>query len=129
MRQISTRGHRRPQAVARAIAQAAALLAAAAAAQAQEAPNVRVSVVESTSDATVLRIIVADPKLETVSTPAGRFERFAQRGTSIGGADASRIGQPELPVAGFSLALPLDGERTVVDVKPEGEAQTLSARL
>ena len=38
-----------------------------------------------------LRITVADPKLETVSTPAGRFERFAQRGTSNGAVGAGCI--------------------------------------
>lgn len=118
----------RARTVARAVAQAACL-AAAAAAQAQEAPNVRIGVVESTAEATVLRITVAEPKLETVDTPAGRFERFSQRGSSVGGADASRIGQPEIPVAGFSLALPLDGDGTNVEVKPEGEPVALSARL
>jgi len=129
IRRARGRLHHPAQAVA--LAAAALALAAAGTARAQEAPNVRVQLVEAGSDATVLRVVVADPKLESVSTPGGRFDRFAQRGTSIGGvaADSSRIGQAEVPIAGFSLALPLDGDQTAVDVQPEGQPLTLAARL
>jgi hypothetical protein len=110
---------------ARSLALAAALAAAGPASAA-----VSVQVLEQGPRSTLLRMTVTAPKLIGVATPAGAFERFAQESTTglRGGDDV--LGQPELPVAGFPLALPvnLDGAPQIT-VRPEGTVRTLTTRL
>ncbi|CAD5373783.1 Dockerin-like protein [Rubrivivax sp. A210] len=97
------------------------------------AAAVQVTVLEQTGAGTVLRITVDPPLLDKVETPAGSFDRFSQRlgaGMVLGGAD--RVGQPEMPVAGFPLALPVDlkeGETATVVVEPEGPPHEMPALL
>lgn len=94
------------------------------------APGVRIDTVSSTADATILRVTVPKPTLDSVETSSGLFQRFSQRG--IPGAvssDSSEVGQPEVPVSGFSLALPVDGQGSDVTITPEGGIQRLPARL
>src|SRR5690606_13070649 len=109
----------------------AALLGLAQTATAQTAPaGVRIEPVSITPSETVLRVVVAPPQLDKVETPSGVFHRFSQRGAyGAVGVDRSEIGQPEIPVAGFSLALPVDGKDSSVNIEPEGEIQRLPARL
>lgn len=92
---------------------------------------VSVQLVEAGPRSTLLRIIVDSPKLEDVDTPAGKFQRFSQREGGQGGSrlgDGS-VGQPELPVIGFPLALPLDLKGVDVEVKPEGEPSSQNAAI
>lgn len=100
-------------------------------AQAQTAPALRVDTVSSTADETVVRVTVPKPELDNVETPSGVFQRFALRqGGATMIADSREVGYPELPLSGFSLALPVDGDgKTVVEIKPEGSLQRLQARL
>lgn len=108
----------------------ATLLALATWAGAPAQATVSVEVVEQGPRATVLRVHVSAPELLTVDTPAGAFQRFSQRSaTGLRGGAALR-GQPELPVAGFTLALPV-GLKTapIVQVQPEGRVNTLKTRL
>lgn len=91
---------------------------------------VKVTVVEQGSRATMLRIEVDKPSLQSVDTPAGKFERFAQDGAGSMLGGISHRGMPELPLTGFPLALPIDlKEDPQVDVRPEGDMQTMQARL
>lgn len=94
------------------------------------APGVRIDTVSISPDATVLRVTVPKPMLANVETTSGLFQRFAQ-GSAPGavGNGSDDVGLPEVPVAGFSLALPVDGKGGVVDIAPEGGIQRLPARL
>ncbi|HEX5355562.1 MAG TPA: C25 family cysteine peptidase [Aquabacterium sp.] len=97
---------------------------------AQTAPGVRVDTVSMSADQTVLRVTVPTPMLANVETSSGLFQRFAQKGgTGAVSSDSSDVGLPEVPVAGFSLALPVDGKGGTVDIVPEGGLQRLPARL
>jgi hypothetical protein len=92
--------------------------------------GVRITTVSVGADTTVLRVTVPKPTLDDVDTTAGLFQRFSQRnGTGAVNQDRSEIGRPEVPVSGFSLALPVDGRGGTVDIAPEGEIQRLQARL
>jgi hypothetical protein len=97
---------------------------------AQSKPGVQIITVSTSSTETIVRIVVPDPVLETVKTDAGAFERFSAR---EGGAavinDSREIGLPELPLTGFSAALPVDGEGATVDIQPEGGIRRLQAKL
>lgn len=94
------------------------------------AAAVTVQVLEQSSSVTQIRLTVGRPNLVKVDTPAGSFERFAQDSTTGLRAGADVFSQPELPVAGFPLALPLDlaGAPDVV-VRPEGTVNTLATLL
>lgn len=97
---------------------------------AQTAPGLRIDTVSITADQTVLRVTVPKPLLANVETPNGVFQRFAQGGApGSSGQDSSDVGLPEVPVAGFSLALPVDGQDNTVDIAPAGDIQRLQARL
>ncbi|MDO9236845.1 MAG: C25 family cysteine peptidase [Aquabacterium sp.] len=97
---------------------------------AQTAPGVRIDTVSITPDATVLRVVVPKPTLVSVETDSGAFQRFSHRGTGGSSSqDSGDVGLPELPVAGFTLALPVDGKGGVIDIAPEGDIQRLQARL
>ena len=99
-------------------------------AHAQTAPGVRIDTVSTSSDQTVVRISVPKPEFENVETPQGVFQRFVQRGganTLI--ADSREVGLPELPLTGFSVALPVDIDGATVDIKPEGSPTLVQARL
>lgn len=98
---------------------------------AQERPGLSYEVISSDADRTVIRVKVPKPILEQVSTPEGSFQRFGQRGTSVGAAmnDSDHVGQAEIPLAGFSLAVPIDNEKSDIDIKPEGDVQKLPARI
>ncbi|MBC7699021.1 hypothetical protein, partial [Aquabacterium sp.] len=87
---------------------AAAMLATTSLAWAQTAPTLHVETVSSSPDQTVLRVIVPVPKLDSVETPSGVFQRFSL--ANGGGAinDIREVGLPEVPLSGFSLALPVD---------------------
>jgi hypothetical protein len=91
---------------------------------------VSVEVVEQGPRATVLRLRVGAPELLTVDTPAGAFQRFSQRSaTSLRSGNGLRS-QPELPVAGFTLALPVGLQTApIVQVQPEGRVNALKTRL
>ncbi len=118
----------------RALIQAACLIALhslATPALAQTAGGVQVTTVSASADATVLRITVSRPTLDNVETEMGVFQRFSgkQPGQSLI-SDSREVGMPELPLSGFSLALPVDGANDgVVSVEPEGGIQRLQTRL
>jgi len=108
----------------------AAMLALTSAAWAQTAPTLHVETVSTSPDATVLRVIVPVPKLDSVETPSGVFQRFslANGGSAIN--DVREIGLPEVPLSGFSLALPVDGKGdAAMEIVPEGSIKRLTARL
>ncbi|MBL8306790.1 MAG: thrombospondin type 3 repeat-containing protein [Rubrivivax sp.] len=90
---------------------------------------VDVQVVEQTASSTTLRITVTAPTLVPVDTPAGRFMRFAQGSVAGLRSGQDEFGKPEMPVAGFPLALPVNLAAPTVTVRPEGRVNTLSARL
>lgn len=99
-------------------------------AQAQTAPSLRVDTVSSSAEETVLRVTVPAPQFDDVDTPEGKFQRFALRGsgaTMIG--DSREVGFAELPLTGFSLALPVDGDKSTLEIKPEGKPSVIKARL
>jgi hypothetical protein len=97
---------------------------------AQSKSGVQIITVSTSSTETVVRIVVPDPVLESVKTDAGAFQRFSAR---EGGAavinDSREIGLPELPLTGFSAALPVDGEGATVEIQPEGGIRRLQAKL
>ena len=98
--------------------------------QAQTAPAIRIETVSSDAGATVMRITVPTPELQNVETPQGVFQRFVQRGganTSI--SDSREVGFAELPITGFSVALPVDGDGGTVEIQPEGRPTEVKARL
>ena len=108
----------------------AAMLALTSSAWAQTAPTLHVETVSSSPDQTVLRVIVPTPKLDNVETRSGVFQRFSL--TNGGGAinDIREVGLPEVPLSGFSLALPVDGQGdSAIDIAPEGSIRRLQARL
>ena len=109
---------------------AAAMLAMTSMAWAQTAPTLHVETVSSSPDQTVLRVIVPVPKLDSVETPSGVFQRFSL--ANGGGAinDIREVGLPEVPLSGFSLALPVDGKGdAAMEIEPEGSIKRLQARL
>lgn len=91
----------------------------------------KVEVLEQGQRSTLLRITVEDPKLEEVDTPAGRFMRFSQREASQGGVavGTDAQGTAELPLVGFPLALPIDLQKTEVQVTPQGQAKQIQALI
>jgi len=100
-------------------------------ATAQTAATLHVETVSTSADATVLRVIVPTPKLDSVETPSGVFQRFSLAGGG-GGAinDIREVGLPEVPLSGFSLALPVDGKGdAAMEIVPEGSIKRLQARL
>lgn len=99
-------------------------------AQAQTAPIVRIDTVSSTPEQTVMRVTVPKPEFQNIETPHGVFQRFLQRGganTAI--SDSREVGFAELPITGFSVALPVDGDGGTVDIQPEGRPTEVQARL
>jgi hypothetical protein len=91
--------------------------------------EVKLTVLEQSSTFTVLRLDVGRPQLTRVDTPAGVFQRFAEGagGVHVG---ADQRGRPELPLAGFPVALPVDLEGDPgISIEPLGERQSLQARL
>jgi hypothetical protein len=91
---------------------------------------VTVEVVEQGERQTVLRMRVPAPRLVPVDTPAGRFFRFAGDAVNMLRNGVDDWQKPELPVAGFPLALPLQltGDATVT-VRPEGSVRTQIAAV
>jgi hypothetical protein len=127
----AARRHLRLQVCAQGSIALLAQLALSHTALAQAAPTgVRIDTVSIAPDATVLRVTVPKPSLISVETSFGVFQRFSQRG-ALGGVsnDSAEVGQPEVPVSGFSLALPVDGKGGTIDITPEGGIQRLPARL
>lgn len=105
---------------------AAALLACAASAHAA----VTVQVLEEGARSTTLRISVGAPKLTEVKTDAGVFQRFTLESSGMVRGGNVFLSQPELPLAGFPLALPLDlKDDPKVSVQPEGTLRSMRARL
>jgi hypothetical protein len=98
---------------------------------AQTAPGgVQVITVSTSATETVVRVVVPKPLLESVKTDQGEFQRFSSReGSAVVINDEREVGFPEVPLSGFSLALPVDGDGSVVDIKPEGSLLRLPARL
>ena len=105
-------------------------LAASLAAAGQASAAVTLHVMEQGPRSTVLRMTVGAPTLLKVDTPAGEFQRFAQESANTVRGGNDLLSQPELPVSGFPLALPikLDGAPQVT-VRPEGTVRTLTTRL
>ncbi len=96
------------------------------------APNgVQVITVSTSAEATVVRVIVPKPVLTEVDTPKGVFQRFsAKEGGHLTVINDSReVGLPEVPLSGFSVALPVDTDKRDVTITPEGQLQRLPARL
>jgi hypothetical protein len=92
--------------------------------------GIQVITLSSSADATVVRVIVPKPSLAEVSTPKGVFQRFSSREGNVTLINDSReIGLPEVPLSGFSVALPVDNDKSEVTIEPEGGIQRLSARL
>jgi hypothetical protein len=105
-------------------------LSNAALAQPAPPPGVTIETLSATPEQTVLRVIVPRPELDKLETPFGVFQRFSLRGGANGvTTDSSQIGLPEVPVSGFSLAVPVDGKERSVEIKPEGGILRLPARL
>ncbi|MES2091161.1 MAG: C25 family cysteine peptidase [Pseudomonadota bacterium] len=126
---LPTRSHALTQA-AQGVLAVLAQLALSHAAHAQTAPTLHVETVSTSADVTVLRVIVPTPKLESVETSSGVFQRFSQRnGAGAAISDVREVGLPEVPLAGFSLALPVDSDATSVDIQPEGGILRQQARL
>lgn len=79
-----------------------------------------------------VRINVGSPSFNTVQTPNGAFARFSRGEQGLGsvrGGDAF-LGQPELPVTGFPLALPIDlSGAPRITVTPEGPLRRATVRL
>lgn len=95
-------------------------------AHAQTQGGVQVQAVSLSAEATVLRVIVPKPIFETVETEQGQFMRFSSRqGNSPLINDSREVGLPELPMAGFSMVLPVDGTDSTVTITPEGGIQRL----
>ena len=91
---------------------------------------VTVTVVEQGAASTILRIDVGAPKFETLTTPAGSFQRFMQRESGGVGGGAANKGLPEIPVTGFPLALPVQlSSAPNVSVRVAGEQRSATARL
>jgi hypothetical protein len=95
---------------------------------AQTAPGIRIDTVSMSADQTVLRVTVPKPSLSNVETPSGLFQRFASQGGAVN-TDSDEVGLPEIPLSGFSLALPVDGKGAAIQITPEGGIQRLQARL
>lgn len=113
------------------IRHAKALLAlAAATACLQASASTTLEVLEQGARVTTLRLRVSSPELLNVDTRQGSFQRFAQKTTTGVRAGEEFLGQPELPLTGFPLALPLDfqGEPQIT-VQPEGTVRSLQTRL
>lgn len=105
---------------------AASLLAAATTAHAA----ISVQVLEEGPRVTTLRISVGTPQLLNVKTDAGEFQRFTLESSGMVRGGNAFLSQPELPLAGFPLALPIDlKEDAQVSVQPEGTVRTMNARL
>jgi hypothetical protein len=97
-------------------------------AHAQTQSGLQVQTVSASADATVLRVFVPKPVLETVDTEQGKFTRFSSRqGDTPLITDTREVGLPELPMAGFSVALPVDGNDSVISIEPEGAIVRLQA--
>ncbi|MBC7699133.1 MAG: thrombospondin type 3 repeat-containing protein [Massilia sp.] len=66
-----------------------------------------------------------------METPSGVFQRFSL--ANGGGAinDIREVGLPEVPLSGFSLALPVDAKdgSSTVEITPEGSIKRQQARL
>lgn len=91
-----------------------------------------VSLVSESSRVTQVRINVPTPSFNTVNTPSGAFARFSrgERGVGSVRGGASFRGQPELPVTGFPLALPIDLRGAPrITVTPEGSVRRIFVRL
>jgi len=93
---------------------------------------VTATLVDESARISHVRLNVGTPSFSTVRTPSGDFVRFSKGelalGSVRGGADARS--QPELPVSGFPLALPLDlGSAPIVTVTPEGTLRRATVRL
>ncbi len=91
---------------------------------------VTVDVLEQGERQTVLRMRVPAPRLVPVDTPAGRFFRFTGDGANMLRNGVDDWQKPELPLAGFPLALPLQltGDASVT-VRPEGSVRTQMAAI
>ncbi len=93
---------------------------------------VTATLVEESSRLSRVRLNVGTPDFQTVRTASGDFVRFARGeiglGTMRAGADVR--GQPELPITGFALALPLAlPSAPVITVTPEGPLRRATVRL
>lgn len=92
--------------------------------------TVTASLLTESPSATEVRIQVGTPKLSAVNTAGGTFFRFNQQGIgSMRSGEAFR-GLPELPVAGFPLALPIDLKGAPrITITPEGPLRRTTVRL
>lgn len=94
---------------------------------------IKVTVVEQSSASTTVRIDVDAPKLASVQTPFGTFQRvtvadIGSDGGVLGGQNYR--GGAEMPVTGFPLALPVDlSDAAKITVQRVGEARSMAARL
>jgi len=95
------------------------------------AAAVTATLVSASAQSTVVRLNVPPPSFVDVDTPAGVFQRFARGELALGavrGGDAA-LGWPELPMAGFPLALPLDWRGAPgLRVTPEGLPHRMAVR-
>jgi len=92
--------------------------------------NVTVELVDSGQRTTTVRIRVGTPTLTTVDTPAGQFQRFSALNNGGVRAGDGAVNQPELPIAGFPIALPLEQvDAPQINVQPEGTVRFMNARL
>jgi hypothetical protein len=120
----------RPFAARSACATAVLALVAAAASTAPAQANVSVELVDSGQRTTTVRIRVGTPVLTTVDTPAGQFQRFSARNNGGVRSSDDSVNLPELPIAGFPIALPLEQiDAPQINVQPEGTVRFMNARL
>lgn len=90
------------------------------------------TLVSESARITQVRINVATPAFNTVNTPSGAFVRFSRGEQGVGSVRGgpSFRGQPELPVTGFPLALPIDlSTAPRLTVTPEGPLRRATVRL
>jgi len=87
--------------------------------------------VKADANQAVVRVIVPAPKFFDVDTPAGKFQRLVPsvygEGALMGGVDSRSL--PEIPIASFSLALPLGGKVAAVRVEPQGTPEVTQVKL
>lgn len=93
---------------------------------------VTTTLVAGSARITQVRINVGTPSFTTVRTVNGEFSRFSRGEIGIGSVRGGEafLGAPELPVAGFPLALPIDFKGTPrITVTPEGPQRRTTVRL
>ena len=93
-------------------------------------PGVQVVVTDMTPEGLEARLILPEIRLETVQTPAGPFQRVANREAfTLLGPGTDHAGRPEIPVFTTYVALPMGATPAHQRLTPTGDGKTLEGRL